>query len=46
MCLKKYVEDYESPWKKVLDFYLERVNGKRQLRCNFDAQRLPISLPA
>ena len=46
MCLKKYVEDYESPWKNASDFCLERVGGKRPLRCNFDTRRLPASLPA
>ena len=22
MCLYKYIEEYESPWKNALDFYL------------------------
>ena len=28
MCLKKYIENYESPWKCVMDFYLKKVGGK------------------
>ena len=31
MCVKKYVEHYESPWKYVLDFYLDKVGGKASL---------------
>ena len=46
MCLKKYVEEHESPWKNALDFYLAKVGGKFLLHCNFDSRRLPIFLPA
>ena len=28
MCLKKYIEDYTSPWKIFLSYYLEKVGGK------------------
>ena len=28
ICLKKYIENYESPWKYALDFYLKKVGGK------------------
>ena len=45
MCVKKYVENYESPWKYVLDFYLEKVGGKFLFQCNFDNRTLPITLP-
>ena len=45
MCLKKYVENYESPWKYVLDFYLKKVGGKFLFQCNFDHRTLPITLP-
>ena len=45
MCVKKYVEHYESPWKYVLDFYLDKVGGKLLFQCNFDHQTLPITLP-
>ena len=43
--LKKYVENYESPWKYVLDFYLKKVGGKFLLHFNFDCRKLSISLP-
>ena len=45
ICLKKYTENYESPWKYVLDFYLKKVDGKFLLHCNFDCRKLSISLP-
>ena len=45
ICLKKYIENYESPWKYVLDFYLKKVGGKFLLHCNFDCRKLFISLP-
>ena len=28
ICVKKYVETHESPWKHALDFYLKKVGGK------------------
>jgi len=28
MCVKKYVENHESPWMYVLDFYLKKEGGK------------------
>jgi len=45
ICLKKYTENYESPWKYVLDFYLKKVGGQFLLHCNFDCRKLSISLP-
>ena len=45
MCLKKYIEDYVSPWKILLDYYLGNVGGKFILKCQFDTCKLPISLP-
>ena len=45
MCVKKYVENYESPWKYVLDFYLKKVGGKFLFQCNFDHRTLSITLP-
>ena len=45
MCVKRYVENFESPWKYVLDFYLKRVGGKFLFHCNFDHRTLSISLP-
>ena len=44
ICLKKYIENYESPWKYVLDFYLKKVGGKFLLHCTFDCRKLFISL--
>ena len=45
ICLKKYIEDYVSPWKILLDYYLGNVGGKFILKCQFDTCKLPISLP-
>ena len=45
MCLKKYIEDYTSPWKIFLSYYLEKVGGKFILQCHFDCRNLPISMP-
>ena len=44
MCVKKYVENYESPWKYVFDFYLKKVGGKFLFQCNFDHGTLSITL--
>ena len=43
--LKKYIEDYNSSWKYVLDTVLGKVGGKFILYCNFDTCKLPIYLP-
>ena len=45
MCLKKYIEDYVSPWKIFLSHYLKKLGGKFILQCHFDCQKLPIFLP-
>jgi len=45
MCVKKYVENYENPWKFVLDFYLKKVSGKFLFQCNFNNRALSITLP-
>ena len=45
MCLNKYIEDYTSPWKIFLSYYLEKVGGKFILQCHFDCRNLPISMP-
>ena len=45
MCLKKYIEDYVSPWKCFLSYYLKKIGGKFILQCHFDCRNLPISLP-
>ena len=45
MCLKKFIEDYVSPWKCFLSYYLKKIGGKFILQCHFDCRNLPISLP-
>ena len=46
MCLKKYnIDDYTSPWKSFLSYYLEKVGGKCILQCHFDCRNLPIFMP-
>ena len=45
MCLKKCIQDYTSPWKIFLSYYLEKVGGKFILQCHFDCRNLPISMP-
>ena len=44
-CLKKYLEDYPSPWKFFLDEQLLSVGGKFVLHCNLDITKLPVMLP-
>ncbi|KAL9988158.1 hypothetical protein ACROYT_G002566 [Oculina patagonica] len=45
MCVKKYIEDYVSPWKIFLNHYLKKLGGKFILQCHFDCPKLPIFLP-
>ena len=45
IALKRYIEDYCSPWKNVLDILLSDIGGKLILYCNFDTRKLPIYLP-
>ena len=45
VCLKKYLEDYPSPWKFFLDERLLSVGGKFVLHCNLDVAKLPVMLP-
>lgn len=45
LSLKKYLEDYPSPWKFFLDKRLVSVGGKFVLHCNFDITKLPVMLP-
>jgi len=40
MCLGKYTEDYISPWKQILSFFLITVHGKFLLHCNFSVAEL------
>ena len=44
-CLKKFLEDYQSTWKTILDKLLSPVGGRFVLHCNFHTSTLKISLP-
>ena len=46
ICLQKFLEDYESPWKMFLGELLKPIGGKFLLHCNFEVSKLNISLPA
>ena len=46
ICLQKFLEDHESPWKMFLGELLKPVGGKFLLHCNFEVSKLNISLPA
>ena len=45
LCCKKLASDQPSSWKTILMYYLKPVNGKLVLCCNFELQKLPITLP-
>ena len=45
MCLKKYIEDYASPWKCFLSYDLEKAKRRFSLQCHFDCRNLLISMP-
>ena len=45
LCLKKYLEDYPSPWKFFLDERLLSVGRKFALHCNLDTTKLLVVLP-
>ena len=45
ICLQKFLEDYESPWKMFLGELLKPIGGKFLLHCNFEVSKLNISLP-
>ena len=46
LIFKRYVDNnYESPWKVILDYFLSGVGEKFILQCNFDTRKLPIYLP-
>ena len=44
-CLKKFLEDYQSTWKTILDKLLSPVGGRFVLHCNFHTSKLKISVP-
>ena len=45
ICLKKFLEDYQSTWKTILDKLLSPVGGRFVLHCNFHTSKLKIRLP-
>ena len=44
--IKKFLEDYSSPWKTILDKLLLPVGGRFVLHCNFHSSKLKTNLPA
>ena len=46
ICLQKYIEDYDSPWKHFLSFFLKDYGGKFFLYCNFNSSDLSDNLPS
>ena len=42
ICLKKFLEDYQSSWKTILEELLSPVGGRFVLHCNFDTTKLKI----
>jgi len=46
ICLKKYIEDYDRPWKNFHSFFLEDCGGKFFLYCNFNSSDLSDNLPS
>ena len=44
--LKKLLEDYSSPWKKILDKLLLPIGGRFVLHRNFQTSKLKTNLPA
>ena len=45
MCMKKYLEGYNSTWKLFLDNYLADFGGAFLTKCNYDVRFLPRTLP-
>ena len=45
ICLKKFTENYQSPWKLILSHHLKNHRDKFLLHCNHDVADLPKSLP-
>ena len=45
ICLKKFLEDYSSPWKLFLNSHILPVGGSLVLHCNFDTVKLKTQLP-
>ena len=45
MTLKRFIEDYISPWKSILETPVGDIGGNFILCCNFDTRKLPIYVP-
>ena len=45
ICLKKFLEDYPSTWKSILNNFFLPVGGSLVLHCNFDTVKLKTQLP-
>ena len=45
VCLKRYLDDNNSPWKVFLSYYLKNVGTSFLFRCNFNPSCLPCKLP-
>ena len=45
ICLKKFLEDYPSTWKSILNSFILPVGGSLVLHCNFDTVKLKTQLP-
>jgi len=46
ICLKIYIEDYDSPWKHFIYLFLKDYGGKLFLYCNFNSSDLSDNLPS
>ena len=45
VCLKRYLDDNNSPWKVFLSYYLKNVGTSFLFRCNFNPSCLHCKLP-
>jgi len=45
MCMKKYLDSYNSTWKIFLDSYLADFAGSFLITCHYDVSFLPKPLP-
>ena len=45
VCLKRYLDDNNSPWKVFLSYCLKNVGTSFLFRCNFNPSWIPCKLP-
>lgn len=45
LCLKRFLDERNSPWKKFLSFHLNDVGSSLFLQCNFNPVSLHAKLP-